>query len=175
MFSSNLNKQISFCTKRNKKFYIICTFFISALYILYQFLMYYQVSNEKSSTKTGYLKITDPTLVKGIHLNDKSFYTPVNGKFQCIKSGELIDFHKVNDNYCDCMDSTDEPGTNACPDGSFNCLQISTKKFYPKVIHSSRVNDGICDCCDGSDEYNSVEMLGGFKNIFKSIKCTNVC
>lgn len=47
----------------------------------------------------------------------------------------------VNDDYCDCPDGTDEPGTSACPNGVYYC---ENKGFVPGVIRSSRVNDGVC-------------------------------
>ncbi|MBA0632185.1 hypothetical protein Godav_000979, partial [Gossypium davidsonii] len=77
---------------------------------------------------------------------------------------------QLNDDFCDCPDGTDEPGTSACPLGKFYCKNIG---HAPSFLYSSRVNDGICgmiclryhidhfviwikraDCCDGSDEYD---------------------
>jgi len=62
-----------------------------------------------------------------------------------------IPISHVNDNYCDCNDGSDEPGTSACKAGFFYCVN---KGHQGERIFSSRVNDGICDCCDGSDEYD---------------------
>jgi protein kinase C substrate 80K-H len=64
----------------------------------------------------------------------------------------VIPIEHLNDDYCDCADGSDEPGTNACLGGSFTCQNFG---FVTTGIPSSRVNDGICDCCDGSDEYRS--------------------
>ena len=85
-----------------------------------------------------------------------------SGTFTCVSSTsstssssssvQTIPFSKVNDDYCDCPDGSDEPGTSACsmvPGARFYCMNIGDDGKY---IHSSYVGDGVCDCCDGSDE-----------------------
>eukprot|EP00291_Cryptomonas_curvata_P007818 CAMPEP_0172179488 /NCGR_PEP_ID=MMETSP1050-20130122/16648_1 /TAXON_ID=233186 /ORGANISM="Cryptomonas curvata, Strain CCAP979/52" /LENGTH=170 /DNA_ID=CAMNT_0012852381 /DNA_START=185 /DNA_END=693 /DNA_ORIENTATION=+ len=59
---------------------------------------------------------------------------------------------QVNDDYCDCLDGSDEPGTSACSNGKFFC---QNKGHKSKILAASRVNDNICDCCDGTDEYQT--------------------
>ncbi|XP_049601460.1 glucosidase 2 subunit beta [Syngnathus scovelli] len=88
---------------------------------------------------------------RGVPLSKKHFY--VEGKpFTCLDGSRTIPFDRVNDDYCDCQDGSDEPGTPACPNGSFHCTNAG---YRPVFIPSSRINDGICDCCDATDEYNS--------------------
>ncbi len=97
--------------------------------------------------------------VRGVHPLKKSFYK--SGRdFTCLDGSVTIQFSMVNDDYCDCRDGSDEPGTAACANGVFYC---SNRGHEAQNILSSRVNDGICDCCDGTDEYDS------------GTSCPNVC
>ncbi|XP_020779543.2 LOW QUALITY PROTEIN: glucosidase 2 subunit beta-like [Boleophthalmus pectinirostris] len=95
--------------------------------------------------------LVDSRKIRGISSSYKRFYKEKKS-FLCIDGSKMIPFEQVNDDYCDCQDGSDEPGTSACPRGRFYCTNLG---FRPHYIPSSRVNDGICDCCDASDEYNS--------------------
>ena len=56
------------------------------------------------------------TLIQG-HLSwvDKDRYIPdASYQFECLFSGERIPFTSVNDQFCDCSDGSDEPGTSLC-------------------------------------------------------------
>jgi protein kinase C substrate 80K-H len=88
--------------------------------------------------------------LRGVHPSDAALYA---GQTFACKDGSKTDLllTKVNDDYCDCADGSDEPGTSACDNGSFFC---PNRGHLGRKLFSSRVNDGICDCCDGSDEYD---------------------
>lgn len=87
-------------------------------------------------------------------------------QFKCKDGSQRIPLSKVNDDYCDCLDGSDEPGTSACSNGKFFC-QNKGHKVAPrdickmilqlyitlirlslvlqsKFIAASRVNDYIC-------------------------------
>ncbi|KAA0188799.1 Glucosidase II beta subunit, partial [Fasciolopsis buskii] len=72
-------------------------------------------------------------------------------RFKCLLTPLSIPWSKVNDDYCDCPDGSDEPGSSACPNGSFFCRDVQYKVVS---IPSNFVNDGYIDCCDGSDEHD---------------------
>ncbi|GIX98106.1 glucosidase 2 subunit beta [Caerostris darwini] len=88
---------------------------------------------------------------RGVSLPKKIFYDPAH-HFHCLDGSGQFPFHFVNDDFCDCEDGSDEPGTAACKNGVFSCLNHGHVSLN---LPSSRVNDGICDCCDSSDEYRS--------------------
>ncbi|XP_011700141.1 PREDICTED: uncharacterized protein LOC105457260 [Wasmannia auropunctata] len=116
--------------------------------------------------------------LRGTRDQDIAKYLPnINGKFVCFASKREIDFVRINDDYCDCpMDGSDEPGTNACNIGFFNCEKSSRKSAAR--IPSYKVNDGHCDCCDGSDEWAEAAVLYKLSKLgvtFHGPKCPNKC
>ena len=83
-----------------------------------------------------------------------SYAAGADGQFQCKDGMSSIPMSKLNDEYCDCADGSDEPGTSACAGAAqrFYCENLG---FRPAYVRASVVNDGICDCCDASDEHAS--------------------
>lgn len=82
------------------------------------------------------------------HINEKT------QTFRCFDESKEIPLSKLNDNYKDCPDGSDEPGTShGNPSQNFYC---ANNNYLPIEIPRWSVGDGICDCCDGSDEsFNS--------------------
>ncbi|KAG8815614.1 hypothetical protein FRC19_000918 [Serendipita sp. 401] len=121
------------------------------------------------------------TKLRGVVPARRGLYTPTSsGTWKCLSGDKEISWAKVNDDFCDCPDGSDEPGllnapsvvtqqvlilflhlgTSACPNSSFYCVN---EGHEGASISSTRVNDGLCEkeCCDGSDEPEGV--------------CPNVC
>ncbi|KAK9809905.1 hypothetical protein WJX72_001391 [[Myrmecia] bisecta] len=90
--------------------------------------------------KTSLPRGVDPALAS-------QYADPFN--FSCLDRSTAIGTPRVNDEYCDCLDGSDEPGTSACPNGKFYCRN---RGHTPLVLNASFVDDSFCDCCDGTDE-----------------------
>ncbi|KAF9135088.1 hypothetical protein BGW39_004720 [Mortierella sp. 14UC] len=98
--------------------------------------------------------VTNDKPPRGVAPSRAKVYTPdTKGQWTCLDGSETIPFSAVNDDYCDCADGSDEPGTSACGTGYFYCANIG---HTPAYIKTSRLNDNVCDpeCCDGSDEFD---------------------
>ena len=48
--------------------------------------------------------------IRGLDPALEARYQPVDGKFACLDGEQSISFARVNDDYCDCRDGSDEPG-----------------------------------------------------------------
>lgn len=96
----------------------------------------------------------------GVPLEKKILYDTPGDSFECFDGSRKIPKKYINDDFCDCPDASDEPGTAACQNGKFYC---ANRGYVSQVIKSSRVNDGICDCCDAADEWGNPS------------KCNNTC
>ena len=57
--------------------------------------------------------------LRGVHPSKHQLYDlPAGAHFQCLDGkGEGLSLERINDDYCDCMDGSDEPGTAACRNG----------------------------------------------------------
>ena len=94
--------------------------------------------------------LTQSHVPRGVAPSDATAYAgAAAATFACDGGARSLPMASVNDDFCDCSDGSDEPGTSACSNGRFFCLNVGHAGRY---IRSSRVGDGLCDCCDGSDE-----------------------
>ncbi|XP_060802077.1 uncharacterized protein LOC132902134 [Amyelois transitella] len=125
--------------------------------------------------------INENGVIRGVYYKQMPAYRPAGGEFKCLHSDKKIPYEQVNDDYCDCDDSTDEPSTRACPNGTFYCETQHRLKPI-NMISTSKVNDGICDCCDGSDEWlhkpsDKIKVLSQSHSNHRHFvtECENVC
>ncbi|XP_037086930.1 glucosidase 2 subunit beta-like [Pollicipes pollicipes] len=95
--------------------------------------------------------LADLALPRGVSVARASLYTS-SDTFTCLDGSDTVPFGYINDDYCDCADGSDEPGTSACASSHFYC---PNRGHAAVEVPSAWVNDGVCDCCDGSDEYSS--------------------
>jgi protein kinase C substrate 80K-H len=101
-----------------------------------------------------------PPQIRGVHPSLLTQYEPKGTTWTCLDGKKTIPWTAVNDDYCDCIDGSDEPGiyiyifavlfarvlqalpgTSACSGNTFYC---ANEGHIGASIPSSRVNDGLC-------------------------------
>jgi protein kinase C substrate 80K-H len=84
-----------------------------------------------------------PRRVRGAAPDLAPRYAPgADGSWACLDgSAVLPSFSRVNDDFCDCPDGSDEPGTSACPSGTFYC---ANRGHESRALSSAFVDDGVC-------------------------------
>ena len=99
--------------------------------------------------------MADLALPRGVSMAKASLY-PAGDTFTCLDGSATIQFHYVNDDYCDCEDGSDEPGTSACATGTFYC---PNRGHAAAEVPSAWVNDGVCGGWIRRDEQGMVRGL----------------
>lgn len=83
------------------------------------------------------------------------------GEYIECDGGKKLPTARVNDDFCDCKDGADEPGTSACSTGRFFCIN---KGYRGSYIPSSWVDDGRC----GTKSAEALEMFWQTKSSFST-------
>lgn len=110
-------------------------------------------------------------LVLGVAPDEQGKYA--GEQFRCLDGrGGPLPASAVNDEYCDCLDGSDEPGTGACAGEDTTLFYCANEGSTPRRIYASRVGDGICDCCDGSDE---ASLVARASKAGAKAGCANIC
>lgn len=76
--------------------------------------------------------------VRGLNPEFQSKYTGSGGTFTCLDGSKTIPFNRVNDDYCDCPDGSDEPG------------QMMGASLFEPLLHTDegghRLSSNASDC-----------------------------
>lgn len=135
---------------------------------------------------------TSSPAVKGVHpsLYPKYGPTPSN-LWSCLDGSRSIPWSAVNDDYCDCPDGSDEPGTttHGCPIFTYNALILhlgtsacpNSTFFCPNIGHvgasisATRVNDGLCGPFIPFSSFRSSSSSGNRARMLRWIRRTFRC
>ena len=78
---------------------------------------------ELHARKTTSRRGADPS-----HIIHKLVNSSSAKSFTCVDGSKSVELTSFNDDFCDCPDGSDEPGTNACNNGQYDIYIIT--KYY---------------------------------------------
>lgn len=119
------------------------------------------------------LQLTTSASIRGVPPSLHRVYDASSDAFKCLDGSKSLPWSRINDDYCDCVDGSDEPGKRelnflvrqlAARTLTFDCRlharpktvfagtsACSNGRFYcrnrghqPLIINASFVDDGIC-------------------------------
>ena len=137
-----------------------------------------KAARSRTSLRSSALPSLEPSVLCGHPMHGVasavwSLYCVGAGDWLCVQSRELLDSANVNDDYCDCADGSDEPGTSACAGRESSGVRFTCAAQQNHSLPLSTVNDGVCDCCDGSAHQHDTQRTAAHSHSLAH--CTRRC
>ena len=144
---------------KKKKTFSAARIAIILIWILFVFLLakFFHAPHEESfklrEIAVRFPFIFEPIILEfrlGLSDADQVIYNEKD--FFCRDRSQKFPLQSFNDDYCDCNDGSDEPGTSACAGKVGSLFYCKNKPIFEseeinsfsKRIYSSLVNDGVC-------------------------------
>lgn len=94
--------------------------------------------------------------VRGVAPEDQAAFGSLEA-FECVVDGKraALPRERLNDDYCDCDDGSDEPGTAACSHVSTSAFHCSNDGYFPRKVRGKRGSGGF----DAADPDGSIGLV----------------
>ena len=114
-------------------FYLVIALLTGLLLSLYfTWSVYVSISKESSKQNVERFLVRRPLVLEQVVM--------------CQGIGNIMINAPVNDDYCDCVDGTDEPLTSACSWITVGSTVYNCNNNEEQLLYSSRFDDGVVDC-----------------------------